>query len=94
MLGEEPQAGRIARVIVEARQKASIETTAELAALVEKAYPAAWRAGRRRHPATRTFQALRMAVNDELGELRRFLDAISGPTCPLAAGLPYLLSFA
>ena len=76
MLGEEPQAGRIARVIVEARQKASIDTTAELAALVEKAYPAAWRAKARRHPATRTFQALRMAVNDELGELRRFLDAI------------------
>ena len=36
MLGEEPQAGRIARVIVESRQKASIDTTAELAALVEK----------------------------------------------------------
>ena len=72
------EAGRIARVIVEARQKASIDTTAELAALVEKAYPAAWRAKARRHPATRTFQALRMAVNDELGELRRFLDAILG----------------
>lgn len=75
-LGEEPQAGRIARVIVEARQKASIESTAELAALVEKAYPPAWRAKARRHPATRTFQALRMAVNDELGELKRFLDRI------------------
>ena len=61
---------------MEARQKASIDTTAELAALVEKAYPAAWRARARRHPATRTFQALRMAVNDELGELRRFLDGI------------------
>lgn len=75
-LGEEPQAGRIARAIVEARQKAPIATTAELAALVERAYPAAWRARARRHPATRTFQALRMAVNDELGELRRFLDRI------------------
>ena len=75
-LGEEPQAGRIARVIVEARQKASIDTTAELAALVERAYPPAWRARARRHPATRTFQALRMAVNDELGELERFLDRI------------------
>lgn len=75
-LGEEPQAGRIARAIVDARQKAPIETTAQLAALVAQAYPAAWRAKARRHPATRTFQALRMAVNDELGELRRFLDSI------------------
>nr|WP_040368938.1 16S rRNA (cytosine(1402)-N(4))-methyltransferase RsmH [Desulfovibrio piger] len=77
-LGEEPQAGRIARAIVDARQKSPIDTTAQLAALVEKAYPPAWRAKARRHPATRTFQALRMAVNDELGELRRFLDAILG----------------
>ena len=65
-LGEEPQAGRIARAIVDARQKSPIDTTAQLAALVEKAYPPAWRAKARRHPATRTFQALRMAVNDEL----------------------------
>ena len=77
-LGEEPQAGRIARAIVDARQKSPIDTTAQLAALVEKAYPPAWRAKARRHPATRTFQALRMAVNDELGELRRVLDAILG----------------
>ncbi|MBB5142860.1 16S rRNA (cytosine(1402)-N(4))-methyltransferase RsmH [Desulfovibrio intestinalis] len=75
-LGEEPQAGRIARAIVDARQKDAIDTTAQLANLVEKAYPAAWRAKARRHPATRTFQALRMAVNDELGELQRFLDQI------------------
>ncbi|WP_296305204.1 16S rRNA (cytosine(1402)-N(4))-methyltransferase RsmH [uncultured Desulfovibrio sp.] len=75
-LGEEPQAGRIARAIVDARQKDGIDTTAQLAALVERAYPAAWRAKARRHPATRTFQALRMAVNDELGELQRFLDGI------------------
>ncbi|MDR2821088.1 MAG: 16S rRNA (cytosine(1402)-N(4))-methyltransferase RsmH [Desulfovibrio sp.] len=75
-LGEEPQAGRIARVIVEARQKAPVESTAELAALVEDAYPPAWRAKARRHPATRTFQALRMAVNNELGELKNFLDQI------------------
>ena len=61
---------------MDARQKNAIDTTAQLAALVERAYPAAWRAKARRHPATRTFQALRMAVNDELGELRRFLDQI------------------
>ncbi len=75
-LGEEPQAARIARAIVEARARTSIDTTAELAALVEKAYPASWRAKARRHPATRTFQALRMTVNDELGELERLLSGI------------------
>ena len=75
-MGEDPQAGRIARAIVEARQKAPIDTTGQLAHLVEQAYPAAWRKKARHHPATRTFQALRMLVNDELGELERFLDAI------------------
>ena len=74
--GEEPQAGRIAAAIVRARQIKPLRTTRELAAVVEQAYPAAWRAKARNHPATRTFQALRMAVNDELGELERFLDAI------------------
>ena len=49
---------------------------------MERAYPAAWRAKARNHPATRTFQALRMAVNDEIGELERFLDAILGRLKP------------
>ena len=80
--GEDPQAGRIARAIVEARMQKPIETTRELAALVERAYPAAWRAKARNHPATRTFQALRMAVNDEIGELERFLDAILARLAP------------
>ena len=75
-LGEDPQAGRIARAIVDARQKRSIDTTEELADIVWRAYPPAWRARARNHPATRTFQALRMVVNDELGQLRAFLDAI------------------
>ncbi len=75
-LGEDPQAGRIARHIVDARQKKSIDTTKELADIVYNAYPVAWRAKSRNHPATRTFQALRMVVNDELGELERFLNAI------------------
>jgi len=74
--GEEPQAGRIASAIVRERQSKPFETTRELAAVVEKAYPPAWRAKARNHPATRTFQALRMAVNDEIGELERFLDHI------------------
>lgn len=76
VMGEDPQAGRIARAIVEARQKSPIDTTAQLAHIVEQAYPPVWRKKARRHPATRTFQALRMATNDELGELERFLDAI------------------
>ena len=75
-LGEEPQAGRIARAIVEARKNGPICTTKELAAIVDKAYPAKWRATARNHPATRTFQALRATVNDELGQLSAFLKGI------------------
>ncbi|WP_035065712.1 16S rRNA (cytosine(1402)-N(4))-methyltransferase RsmH [Nitratidesulfovibrio termitidis] len=74
--GEDPMAGRIARAIVDARATGPIETTAQLVAIVDRAYPAKWRATSRNHPATRTFQALRMAVNDELGQLERFLDRI------------------
>jgi 16S rRNA (cytosine1402-N4)-methyltransferase len=74
--GEEPQAGRIARAIVNEREKKPIETTLELAKIVEYAYPPKWRATARNHPATRTFQALRMAVNHELEELQEFLDRI------------------
>jgi 16S rRNA (cytosine1402-N4)-methyltransferase len=74
--GEEPMGGRIARAIIDARAERPIETTAELAAIVEQAYPAKWRRTARTHPATRTFQALRMEVNDELGELQSFLDRI------------------
>jgi len=69
-------AGRISRRIVEARIAGRIETTAELARIVEAAYPAKWRREARNHPATRTFQALRMAVNEELEELERFLALI------------------
>jgi len=69
-LGEEPNARRIAKAIVQARAASPIETTAQLAALVEKTVG---RSGAH-HPATRTFQAIRMAVNDELGELTRALE--------------------
>ena len=75
-LGEDPLAGRIASAIIAARRTASIDSTGQLARIVEMAYPAKWRATARNHPATRTFQALRMAVNDELGELREFLRKI------------------
>jgi 16S rRNA (cytosine1402-N4)-methyltransferase len=74
--GEDPMAGRIARAIKAAREKHPIETTAELAGIVEAAYPAKWRALARNHPATRTFQALRMAVNRELEDLADFLARI------------------
>ena len=63
--GEERRSRRIARVLVEARRTSPILTTLELAGLVAKAIG---RKGRL-HPATRVFQALRMAVNDELGQL-------------------------
>jgi 16S rRNA (cytosine1402-N4)-methyltransferase len=70
--GEEPAAGRIARAIIERRAKGPIERTWALAALV--AGVVGPRAGRI-DPATRTFQALRIYVNDELGELERALHA-------------------
>lgn len=76
LYGEEPQAGRIARRIVEERQKNPLRTTFQLAELVRNAYPAAWRRKARRHPATRTFQALRIAVNQELEQLEFFLKHI------------------
>ena len=72
--GEEPFSGRISRAIVEARVKAPIETAEQLAALVERSVPRK-PGGRRIHPATRVFQALRIAVNDELGALQAGLAA-------------------
>lgn len=68
--GEERASRRIARFIVNARKNAPILTTAALADLVQRAIPG--KPGDI-HPATRTFQALRIAVNDELGELVRAL---------------------
>ena len=67
--GEEPMAGRIARAILTRRAAAPIRTTTELADVVRHAVPATYRQ-RRIHPATRTFQAIRIAVNDELSNLR------------------------
>lgn len=69
--GEERFARRIARAIVRARAQASIDTTARLAEVVVNAVPArSWG----RHPATRTFQAVRIVINGELEELRAVLD--------------------
>ena len=69
--GEERYARRIARSIVMARAEAPIERTAQLAEIVARA---AGPSPADRHPATRTFQAIRIAINDELGALERALD--------------------
>jgi 16S rRNA (cytosine1402-N4)-methyltransferase len=79
--GEERYARRIAHSIVTRRKRAPIETTDDLADVVLSAIPAAKRRGRI-HPATRTFQALRIYVNDELGELKKFLDVAPLLLCP------------
>jgi 16S rRNA (cytosine1402-N4)-methyltransferase len=70
--GEEPAARRIAARVAQARVRAPIRTTRQLAELVASAIPP-HRRSRRIHPATRTFQALRIAVNDELGSLEAAL---------------------
>jgi 16S rRNA (cytosine1402-N4)-methyltransferase len=74
--GEEPLARRIARKLVQNRGIQPIQSTAELARLVIEAYGRRARTSRL-HPATRTFMALRIAVNDELGALTRLLDSIT-----------------
>jgi 16S rRNA (cytosine1402-N4)-methyltransferase len=70
--GEEPAARRIARRLVQVRVRSPITTTRQLADLVASAIPP-HRRSRRLHPATRTFQAFRIAVNDELGSLEAAL---------------------
>lgn len=67
--GEERYARRIAQAIIIARSDTPITSTEELVHIIEGAVPAPYRRGRI-HPATRTFQALRIAVNDELGALK------------------------
>ncbi|MEI6480034.1 MAG: 16S rRNA (cytosine(1402)-N(4))-methyltransferase RsmH [bacterium] len=70
--GEERYARRIARVICEERQKKPIKTTHELVSIISRAVPPNYRFGKI-HPATRTFQALRIAVNHELETLETVL---------------------
>jgi 16S rRNA (cytosine1402-N4)-methyltransferase len=90
--GEERASRRIARFIVEARKDEAITTTGQLARIVCKALR---REGKRKwmrkHPATRTFQALRIAVNDELENLKSLLAAVPGILRP--AGLVAVISF-
>ena len=90
--GEERYSRRIARRIVEARREGRIETTTHLASLVAGAIPAPARHSRRgAHPATRTFQALRIAVNDELGSLERLLKIL--PSILAVGGKAAIISF-
>lgn len=70
--GDEPRSRAIARAIEQERTARPFATTRQLAELIERVSP---RRGAKAHPATRVFQALRIAVNDELGHLRRGLDA-------------------
>lgn len=88
--GEEKWSKRIAEFIVKARAQKEIATTEELVEVIKSAIPA----GARRdgpHPAKRTFQALRIAVNDELGVLERALDQVI--TCLAAGGRVGVITF-
>jgi len=88
--GEERHSRRIARRIVAARAEAPIRTADRLAAIVRGAVPRT-RDSLRIDPATRTFQALRIAVNDELGSLRRGLESL--PDCLRPGGRLAIISF-
>jgi 16S rRNA (cytosine1402-N4)-methyltransferase len=71
--GEEKYSRRIAKVIVEARKEKSIETTFDLVGILDKAVGRSYR-GLKIHPATRTFQALRIATNSELTNLENVIE--------------------
>ena len=71
--GEEPAARRIAQAIDAARRKGGLRTTSQLAGVVEQVVP---RRGKKIHPATRTFQGIRIAVNGELEHLRVVLQTV------------------
>ena len=86
--GEERYAKRIARAIVARRADRPIETTRQLADIVSAAQP---RSGARRHPATRTFQAIRIHINDELAALDSALEQV--PEILAAEGRLAVISF-
>ncbi len=71
--GEERYAGRIAAAVAAAREEAPLETTGQFVDIIRKTMPAA-ALREKQHPAKRCFQAVRIAVNDELGALERMLD--------------------
>jgi 16S rRNA (cytosine1402-N4)-methyltransferase len=89
--GEERFSRRIARKIVETRKQTPLETTEQLAELVRRCVPRAKGKGGGIDPATRTFQALRIAVNDELGALEQLLASL--PRCLVPGGRAVIISF-
>jgi 16S rRNA (cytosine1402-N4)-methyltransferase len=80
--GEDPLAGKISSAILKAREKEAITRTLRLAEIVRLAYPPKMRHTARNHPATRTFQGLRIAVNRETEELEYYLKTIVGRLKP------------
>ncbi len=87
-LGEERFARKIARAVTHARESGELTSTGALAGLVARSVP---RREPGKDPATRVFQALRIAVNDELGELDRFLQA--APACLRPGGRLVVIAF-
>ncbi len=81
VLGEERYSRRIARAIVQVRRQSPLRTTMDLSRVIRQSVPRSYRSGRL-HPATRTFQAVRMAVNDELGSLQTGLDEVIDVLAP------------
>ena len=79
-------ARRIARKVVQERERSPIDSTVRMAEVVRSAVPAARSAGSSIHPATRTFQALRIAVNDEIGSLERLLESVQRSAAMAASG--------
>ena len=88
--GEDPNAARIARAIVEQRRREPVRTAEALADLVSATVGRGGRSGT--HPATRVFQALRIAVNEELDHLQRFLDTTL-PDCLRPGGRAVVITF-
>lgn len=80
--GEESESRRIAQMIIAEREKQPIKTTKELADLILRAYPARKRRSMRIHPATKVFQALRIAINREYEYLETFLEEAVGRLNP------------